>query len=144
MKRSERKLLRYFFCLVHVVSSRDTAYLWDKILRVTLKPGEYLSSEKEVQTPDVVLFSESLVYTQMREVYTQIKSGNWETESYEWFRQFWRSVSQRRLPRETESMCKRSFTPSNVDSRRKGSNGKGMKGGYKEAHNNNNNKESPL
>ena len=47
-------------------------------------------------------------------VYTQIKCANWRTESHEWFRRFWRSVSQRRLPRETESMCKRSFTPSNV------------------------------
>ena len=27
--------------LAHVVSSRDTAYLWDTILRETLKPGEY-------------------------------------------------------------------------------------------------------
>ena len=63
-----------------------------------------------------------------------IKYGYWETESHEWFRQFWRSVFQRRLPQEIESMCKRSFTPSNVDSRCKGSSGKGMKGGYKEAH----------
>ena len=29
-------------------------------------------------------------------------------ESYVWFRRLWRSVSQRHLPRETESMCKRS------------------------------------
>ena len=35
-------------------------------------------------------------------------------------------VSQRGKPRETESMCKRSFTPSNVDSRCKGSSGQGM------------------
>ena len=109
------------------------AYLWEKILRVTLQPGEYeiLSSldlgRKEVQTPDVVLLSESQVYTQIMRVYTQMKCA-------EWFRQFWRSVSQKRLPRETESMCKRSFTSSNVDSRRKGSSGKGMKGGKKEAH----------
>ena len=57
-----------------------------------------------------------------------------QTECHEWFRQFWRSVSQRRLPRETESTCKRSFTPSNVDSKCWGSSGQGMKGRCKEAH----------
>ena len=121
-------------------SSRDTAYLWDKILRVTLKPGEYeiLSSvnlrRKKYKLRMLFCSGNLGVYTQMRGVHTQTKYGYWKTESYEWFRQFRRSVSQRHLPRETESMRKRSFTPSNVDSRRKGSSGKGMKGGCKEAH----------
>ena len=102
----------------HIVSSRGTAYLWDKILRVTLKTRrvrDTLKSEpgkKGVQTLDVVLFSE------LREI-----------ENYVWFRRFWRSLSQRRKPRETERMCKRS-----VNSRCKGSSGQGMKGGHKKAH----------
>ena len=39
--------LFFFLRLAHAVSSSDIAYLWDKNLRVTLKPGEYqiLSSE---------------------------------------------------------------------------------------------------
>ena len=78
-----------------------------------------------VRIPDVVLLSESR-----------------GAEIHKWFRRFWRSVSQRRLPRFPESMCKRSFTPSNVDSRCKGSSGQGMKGSYKEAHKTK--KESPL
>ena len=107
--------------------SRDTAYLWDKILRVTLKPGEYeiLSSVNLGRKKHKLLMlfcSVNLGCTHKR------------TESHEWFGQFWRSVSRRRLPRETESMCKRSLTLSNVDCRRKGSSGKGMQGGYKEAH----------
>ena len=39
--------------------------------------------------------------------------------------------------------AKRSFTPSNVDSRCKGNSGQGMKGGHEEGTQNNN-KESPL
>ena len=125
---------------MHAVLSGDMAYLWDKNsssnptnpgVRDTLKCE---LGKKEVQTTDVVLLSESRVYTKMRGVYTQVKYGYWETESHEWFRQFWKSVYQRRLPREIESMRKRSFTPSNVDSRRTGSSEKGMKGGYLEAH----------
>ena len=44
-------------------------------VRDTLKcePGK-----KEVQTPNVVLLSESRVHTLMREVYTQTKYGYWE------------------------------------------------------------------
>ena len=53
-------------------------------------------------------------------------------ESDVWFRRLWRSVSQRRKPRETESVRNRSFTPSNVDSKCKGDKGTGMKGGHKE------------
>ena len=85
------------------------AYLWDKILRVTLKLGEYEILGETVQTPDVVLLSESRVCTLMREVYTQTKYGYWETESYDRFRQVWRSVSQRRLLRETEKYEEKIF-----------------------------------
>ena len=144
MKRSEENSSANFLCFKvevgaccfvsrHSVSlgqnSSSNPKTWG--VRDTLKCE---LAKKEVQTLDVVLLRESRVYTQMRGVYTQTKYGYWKTESYEWFRQFGRSVSLRRLPRETESMCKRSFTPSNVDSRRKGSSGKGMKGGCKEAH----------
>ena len=48
------------------------------------------------------ILCESRVYAQMVWVYTQTKYGYWETESYEWFRQFWISVSQRRTHWETE------------------------------------------
>ena len=54
----------------HVVSSHDTAYLWDKILRVTRKARGVPNSlkcglgKKEVQTSDVVLLNESRMYTQ--------------------------------------------------------------------------------
>ena len=89
----------------------------------TLKCGP---GKKGVQTPNVVLFRESR-----------------GTENYVWFRRFWRSVSQRRKPLETESMCKRSCTPSNVDSKCKGSSGQGIKGGHKR-DTQNNNKKSPL
>ena len=76
-----------------------------------LKPGEYeiLSSVdrgRKKYKLRILFCSANLGCTHKR------------TECHEWFRQFWRSVSQRRLPRETESTCKRSFTPSNVDSRR--------------------------
>ena len=66
-------------------------------------------------------------------------------ESYVWFRRLWRSVSQRRMPRETEKHKeKRSFIPSNVDSRCKSDNGKGMKRGHKEDTQKQKGKESPL
>ena len=108
----------------HVVSSRGTAYLWDKILRVTLKTRRVRDTLKcepgkqGVQTLDVVLFSE------LREI-----------ENYVWFRRFWRSLSQRRKPRQTERECAKDLSlPSNVNSRCKGSSGQGMKGGHKRAH----------
>ena len=74
----------------------------------------------------------------MRGVYTQVKYGYWETEGHEWFRQFWKYVYHRRLPLEIESMRKGSFTPSNVDSRRKGSSEIFSRGTQ------NNHKESPV
>ena len=77
----------------HVVSSRGTAYLWDRILQVNLKKNpestKILSSvnlgRKKYELRDVVLISE------LRGI-----------ESNVWFRRLWRSVSQRRMARETE------------------------------------------
>ena len=93
------------------------------------------SGKKEVQTPDVVLLSESRVHKRMRKVYTQIIYGYWKTESHEWFGQFWRSVFQRRMHLGNwEEWIKDLFTPSNVDSRCKCSSGEWMKGGYQETH----------
>ena len=104
-----RKDLRKALHLVHqprkqklVVSSRDTAYLWDKILRVTLiarRVQETLKcgpGKKEVQTPEVVLFSMPR-----------------ETES---MTQKKKKVSQKRKPRETESTCEKSFKIWKTDS----------------------------
>ena len=98
-----------------------------KFFEQLLKPGEYeiLSSVdrgRKKYKLRILFCSANLGCTHKR------------TECHEWFRQFWRSVSQRRLPRETESTCKRSFIPSNVDFRRRGSSGQGMKGRCKEAH----------
>ena len=75
----------------HVVSSRGTAYLWDKILQVTLKsPGSAKYSQ-------VWTWEERSMNSECCSV--QRTSG---IESYVWFRRLWRSVSQRRMPRETE------------------------------------------
>ena len=71
--------------------SLGTAYLWDKILQLNLKIRrvrdtlKWEPGKKDVWTPNVVLFSE------LRGI-----------ESYVWFRRLWRSVSQTRMPRETE------------------------------------------
>ena len=79
----------------HVVSSRDTAYLRDKFLRVTQKALGVRDTlkcglgKKEVQTPDVILFSMPR-----------------ETESTA---QKNLEVSQKRKLRETESTCEKSF-----------------------------------
>ena len=68
----------------HVVSSRGTGYLIRGVRdTLTWKPGK-----KQVWTPSVVLFSE------LRGV---------------WFRRFWRSVSQRRMPRESEKHKQKIF-----------------------------------
>ena len=88
--------------------------------RDTLKCG---LGKKEVQTPDVVLLSESQVYTLIRGVYIQMICAAISGD-----------LPLRDACLGKPSMCKRSFTSSNVDSRRKGSSGKGMKGGKKEAH----------
>ena len=92
MKRSQESSSPNFLWRwkqVRVVSSLGTAYLCDKIIRVTPKsPGSTSKcgpGKKEVWTPNVVLFSE------LRGI-----------ESYVCFRRLWRCVSQRRMPRETE------------------------------------------
>ena len=79
----------------HVGSFRDSAYLWDKIIRVTLKPRGVQETlkcglgKKEVQNPDGILFSMPR-----------------ETESMV---QKILEVSQKRMPRETESTREKSF-----------------------------------
>ena len=82
----------------HVVSSRGTAYLRDKIHHVTLKIGEYeiLSSVNLGRSVNSHCGSD------------QRTSG---IESCVWFRRFWRSVSQRRMPRETEKHKQEIFQP---------------------------------
>ena len=103
MKRSQESSSHNFLWRwkqAHVVSSRGTAYLWDKILWVTLKARgvrDTLKCEpgkKEVWTPNAVLFSE------LRGI-----------ESYVWFRRLWRSVSPRRMPRETGKYKQKIFQP---------------------------------
>ena len=84
----------------HVVSSRDTAYLRDKILQVTLKiPGSTRYSQ---------------VWTR-EERSTNSECGSAQRtsriESYVWFRRLWRSISQRRMPRETEKYEWKIFHP---------------------------------
>ena len=96
--------------LAHAVLSRDTACLWDKFLRVMLKPGkcEMLSSvELGGKNYTIRIFSAlrvSGVPTNKEDVHTRTESG-------EWFRRFWRSVSQRCLLQEAESMSKKIFHP---------------------------------
>ena len=91
----------FWWKLAHVVSSRDTAYLWDK------------NSSSNPENPG------STRYSQVR---------TWEERSTN------SGCCSAQGIWETERMCERSFTQSNIDSRRNGSSGKGMKGGYKEAH----------
>ena len=102
-EKISRKLFTWFLWRwkqAHDVSSRGTAYLWDKILQVTPKyqgVWDTLKCElgkKEMWTPNVVLFSE------LRGI-----------ESYEWFRRLWRYVSQRRMPGETEKHEQKIFHP---------------------------------
>ena len=96
--------------------------MWDKILRVTLKAQgvwDTLQCEpgkKEVRTPNVVLVSELRV---SRVTYGSEDSGDLSLRDACFGK-----------PR---SMNKRSFTPSNVDSRCKGNSEKGMEGGRKES-----------
>ena len=95
----------------------------------TKKPGrrDTLKCEpgkKEVRTPNVVLVSE------LRVTYGSEDCGD---------------LSQRRVPRETDKHKQKiSFIPSNVDSRCKGDNGKGMTGGHEEGTQKTKGKESPL
>ena len=142
MKRSEKKKLftkfSYFevkasaCCLVQrrgvSVRQNSSGNPTTRGVRDTLKcePGK-----KEVWTPDVDLLSESRVYTRM-EGCTHKKIGkprvtNGSDNSGDL------SLRDASLGKPS-SMNKRSFTPSNVDSRRKGRSGKGMKEGSKEAH----------
>ena len=105
----------------HVVSSRGTAYLWDKNLQVNLKIGrvqhtlKWEHGKRDVWTPNV--FS------------VQRPSRNRELRMVQ--KIFKLSLRDACLgkPRSTN---KRSFNTSNVGSRCKGDNGKGMKGGHKE------------
>ena len=82
-----------------VVSSRGTAYLWDKILQLNPKirgVRDTLKCElgkKEVCSPNVVLISE------LRE------------SRVTWFRRLWRFVFQRHMPRETEKHKQKIFHP---------------------------------
>ena len=151
MKRSEKKKLftkfSYFevkasaCCLVQrrgvSVRQHSSGNPTTRGVRDALKcdPGK-----KEVWTPDVDLLSESRVYTRMGGC-THKKIGkprvtNGSDNSGDL------SLRDASLGK-PRSMNKRSFTPSNVDSRRKGSGGKGMKGGFLRGTQNNN-KESPL
>ena len=124
MKRSQESSSLNFLWRwkqAHVVLSRGTAYLWDKILQVSLKirgVRDTLKCElgkKEVWTPNVVLISE------LRE--SRVTCGSEDSGDL--------SLKDACLGK-PRSMNKRSFIPSNVDSRWKSDNGKGMKGGHKE------------
>ena len=123
--------------LAHVVSSRDTAYLWDKILRVTLKPGSTRYSQVRTWEERSTCCSAQRIsglHTNAGGVHTnknmdigKPRVANGSDNSGD--------VSLRDACLGKPRVCaKRSFTPSNVESRRKGSSGKGMKGGYNEAH----------
>ena len=117
----------------HVVSSRGTAYLWDNILQVNLEIWwvratlKWELGKKEVWTPNVVLISE---LRKSRVTYGSEDSGDLSLRD-----------ACLGKPRSTN---KRSFIPSNVDTRCKGDNGKGMKGGHKEGTQKTKGKESPL
>ena len=136
MKRSQESSSLNFLWRwkqAHVVLSRGTAYLWDKILQVSLKirgVRDTLKCElgkKEVWTPNVVLISE------LRE--SRVTCGSEDSGDL--------SLKDACLGK-PRSMNKRSFIPSNVDSRWKSDNGKGMKGGHKEGTQKTKGKESPL
>ena len=53
-------------------------------------------------------------------------------ESYVWFRRLWRSVSERRMPRETKKHRQKIFQPKQCWFQMQGWQWKGMKGGHKE------------
>ena len=84
MKRSDESSSPNFLFLrwkqSHVVSFRDTAFLWDKILRVTLKIWGVRDTlkcgpvKKDVSTSDIVLLSESRVYTQTNRVSRMVRT----------------------------------------------------------------------
>ena len=84
----------------HVVSSRGTAYLWDKFVWGNLlKKGSTRCSQ-------VWNWEERCMKSECGS--DQRTSG---IESYVWFRRLWRSVSQRRMPRETEKHKQKIFHP---------------------------------
>ena len=134
MKRSEEisspnfPILRWK--LAHAVLSRDTACLWDKFLRVILKPWkcEILSSVElggKKYTIRMLFCSTSFwVYPQIKRMYTQeprVTNGSDDSGD----------LSLRDACFGKPRVCaKRSFTPSNVDSKCKNSSGQGMKGGH--------------
>ena len=115
--KTSLRLIFFFFRskLAHDVSSSDGVSVSQnsssnpttRWVRDTLKCE---LGKKEVWTPDVGLLSESRVYTLMRGVYTNKMwiLGNRELRMS---RQFWRSVSQRRLQRETEKYEQKIFHP---------------------------------
>ena len=89
----------------------------DKIPRVTPQPWKYeiLSSvnlgRKKFELRMLICSAHLGCTHECRWVYTQTKHGYWETDSHEWCGQFWRSVFQRRMPRETEKHNEISFQP---------------------------------
>ena len=124
MKRSRESFSHNFLWRwkqAHVFSSRGTAYLWDKNRQVNLKIQwvqdtlEWESGTKEVWTPNVVLFSE---LRESRVMYCPEDSGDMSLRD-----------ACLGKPRNTN---KRSFNLSNIDTRCKGDNGKGIKGRHKE------------
>ena len=124
MKRSQESSSPNFlerWKQAHVVSSRGTAYLWDKILRVTLKvlgARDTLKCEpgkKGVRTPNVVLFSK---LQESRVTYGSEDSGDLSLRDAYFGK-----------PR---SMNKRSFTPAMLIPDAKATMKKGVKGGHKE------------
>ena len=124
MKRSQESSSPNFLWRwkqAHVVPSRGTAYLWNKILQVNFKIRwvqdtlKWELGKKEVWTPNVVLFS---ALRESRVAYGSEDSGDL-------------SLRDACLGK-PRSKNKRSFFSSNIDSRCKGDNGKGMKGGHEE------------
>ena len=101
--------------------------------------GEYENSqvwtwEERVLTPDVYLLSESRVYTLMRRCTRQTKYGDWETRVTNGSETSGDLSLRDACFGKPRSMNKRSFNPSNVYSRCKGSSGQGMKGGHTAAY----------
>ena len=108
----------------HVVSSRGTAYLWDK------------NSSSNRQSPGSTRFQ---VWT-WDERNTNSECGSDQRtsgiENYVWFRRLWISVSQRRMPRETEKHKQKIFHPKQCCWNGKATMGKEWKEVIKKAHQN--------
>ena len=111
------------YCLVSRHSVSVTPKTWG--VRDTLKCE---LGQKEVQTPDVVLLCGSRVYQQIKGMYAQEPRVTYVSDKSG-------DLFLRDACLGKPKVCaKRSFTPSNVDPRSKGSSGQGMKGGHTEAH----------